>query len=67
MMDVIEEAGLVGLTASLRQSMATYYSESSEAFIGNVSLLLPLLDTLKNVVFFVKDERHAISWQTKHC
>ena len=55
MMDVIEEAGLVGFTASLRQSMATYYSESSEAFIGNVSLLLPLLDTLKNVVFFVKD------------
>ena len=57
MMDVIEESGLVGFTASLRQSMSAYYPDSSEAFVGNVSLLLPLLDTLKNVVFFVKDEQ----------
>ena len=56
-MDVIEKTGLTSFTDSLRQSMATYYPDSREAFIGNVSLLLPLLDTLKNVVFFVKDEQ----------
>lgn len=45
------------LAMSLQQSMVAYYPESSAAFIGNVSLLLPLFDTLTNVVFFVKDEQ----------
>ncbi|WP_350656313.1 helix-turn-helix domain-containing protein [Psychrobacter sp. S1-30-MNA-CIBAN-0213] len=54
--DVIEDAALAMLTTSLQQNMTAYYPDSSEAFIGNVSLLLPLLNTLTNVVFFVKDE-----------
>ncbi|MGM8871707.1 helix-turn-helix domain-containing protein [Psychrobacter sp. 2Y5] len=48
------------LAMSLQQSMesmVSYYPDNSAAFVGNVSLLLPLLDTLTNVVFFVKDER----------
>lgn len=57
MMDVIEETVIAPFTASLQQQMTSYCPDSSEAFIGNVSLLLPLLDTLKNVVFFVKDEQ----------
>lgn len=39
------------LATVLQQSISNYYPESSAAFIGNVSLLLPLLDTLVNVVF----------------
>ncbi|MBH0085164.1 helix-turn-helix domain-containing protein [Psychrobacter sp. SCQQ22] len=42
--------------ASLRHSLSHYYPDSSATFIGSVSLLLPLFDTLPNVVFFVKDE-----------
>ncbi|WP_367103235.1 helix-turn-helix domain-containing protein [uncultured Psychrobacter sp.] len=42
---------------SLQQHIADYRPENGAAFIGNVSLLLPLLDTLTNVVFFVKDEQ----------
>ncbi|MGP5061354.1 helix-turn-helix domain-containing protein [Psychrobacter celer] len=55
--DVIEDTALAMLTTSLQQNMTAYYPDSSEAFIGNVSLLLPLLNTLTNVVFFVKDEQ----------
>ena len=55
--DVIEDTALAMLTTSLQQSMAVYRPDSREAFIGNVSLLLPLLNTLTNVVFFVKDEQ----------
>lgn len=51
-----EDTAPAMLSASLRQSMTAYYPDNSEAFIGNISLLLPLLDTLTNVVFFVKDE-----------
>ncbi len=47
----------MSLQQSMVQSMVAYYPDSSAAFIGNVSLLLPLLDTLTNVVFFVKDEQ----------
>lgn len=47
----------VKLAKSLQHSMLTYFPDSSESFIGNVSLLLTLLDTLTNVVFFVKDEQ----------
>lgn len=57
MTNIVEETGLATLTTSLRHRMSSYYPESREAFISNVSLLLPLLDTLKNVVFFVKDEQ----------
>ncbi len=42
---------------SLCQYIADYRPENSLAFVGNVSLLLPLFDTLTNVVFFVKDEQ----------
>lgn len=45
------------LSDSLRQYNTDYCPKNSAAFIGNVSLLLPLLDTLPNVVFFVKDEQ----------
>ena len=45
------------LSTLLRHSMSSYCPDSSEIFIGNVSLLLPLFDTLKNVVFFVKDDQ----------
>ena len=55
--DVIEDTALAMLTTSLQQNMTVYRPDSSEAFIGNVSLLLPLLNTLTNVVFFVKDEQ----------
>ena len=55
--DSVEDIVIDRLTMSLQQSITTYIPESSEAFIGNVSLLLPLLDTLKNVVFFVKDKQ----------
>lgn len=57
MTNLLEEADTATFTLSLRQRMTTYCPESRDAFVGNVSLLLPLLDTLKNVVFFVKDEQ----------
>ena len=53
---LVEDTAPAMLSASLRQSMTAYYPDNREAFIGNISLLLPLLDTLTNVVFFVKDE-----------
>lgn len=55
--EVIEDTALAMLATSLQQTMTAYYPDSREAFIGNVSLLLPLLNTLTNVVFFVKDEQ----------
>ncbi len=57
MTDVIEDTALAMLATSLHQNIAAYCPDSSETFIGNVSLLLPLLNTLTNVVFFVKDEQ----------
>ena len=45
------------LAAVLQQSLDNYYPDNSSVFIGSISLLLPLLDTLSNVVFFVKDEQ----------
>ena len=50
--DVIEDTALAMLTTSLQQSMTVYRPDSREAFVGNISLLLPLLNTLTNVVFF---------------
>lgn len=55
--EIVEETALSTLTTSLQRTMTTYYPDSSAAFIGNISLLLPLLDTLSTVVFFVKDEQ----------
>ena len=53
----VEDAMLAALTKSLSQDTDRYYPDSSAAFIGNVSLLLPLFDTLPKVVFFVKDDQ----------
>lgn len=53
----VKDSTIAMLKVSMWQSMTAYRPESREAFIGNISLLLPLLDTLKNVVFFVKDEQ----------
>ncbi|WLP95719.1 AraC family transcriptional regulator [Psychrobacter sp. M13] len=53
----VESSALTRLPVSLSQSMADYNPDSSEVFTGSVSLLLPLFDTLSNVVFFVKDEQ----------
>ena len=53
----VKDTTIAMLEESMWQSMTAYRPESSQAFIGNISLLLPLLDTLKNVVFFVKDEQ----------
>lgn len=54
---VVEDAMLAALTKSLTQDTDRYYPDNSVAFIGSVSLLLPLFDTLPNVVFFVKDDQ----------
>lgn len=56
MTEAMKESGVGVLTASLQQNMLANCPVSNAAFIGSISLLLPLLDTLKNVVFFVKDE-----------
>lgn len=53
----VEDTASAMLSVALQQNMTAYYPDNSEAFIGNISLLLPLLDTLTNVVFFVKDEK----------
>ena len=52
--NAIEEKNLA---AVLQQSLDNYYPDNSSVFIGCISLLLPLLDTLSNVVFFVKDKQ----------
>lgn len=39
------------------QELQKYAPKNSEEFIGNISLLLPLLNTLTDTVFFVKDEQ----------
>lgn len=45
------------LAESLQKNIHSYRPANKEVFIGSVSLLLPLLDTLTNVVFFVKDDQ----------
>ncbi len=48
----------VWAASTFKEGLQKYTPKSSEEFIGNISLLLPLLNTLTNIVFFVKDE-HA--------
>lgn len=42
---------------NFKKEVQKYTPRNSEEFIGNISLLLPLLNTLTNIVFFVKDEQ----------
>lgn len=45
------------LVMSLQESITYYYPESMDEFVGNISLLLPLIDNFTKIVFFVKDEQ----------
>ncbi|MGO3046059.1 MAG: AraC family transcriptional regulator, partial [Psychrobacter celer] len=45
------------LVMSLQESITSYYPESMDEFVGNISLLLPLIDNFTKIVFFVKDEQ----------
>ncbi len=45
------------LVLSLQESVTSYYPESMDEFVGNISLLLPLIDNFTKIVFFVKDEQ----------
>ncbi|MGM8909535.1 helix-turn-helix domain-containing protein [Psychrobacter sp. 1U1] len=45
------------LVMSLQKSVTSYYPESMDEFVGNISLLLPLIDKFTKIVFFVKDEQ----------
>lgn len=44
-------------TTGLSKHLQTYRPADFEEFVGNVSLLMPLFDTMANVVFFVKDSQ----------
>lgn len=55
--DFVDNNVTEALTDALQQSIHNYRPADKETFIGSVALLLPLLDTLTNVVFFVKDDQ----------
>lgn len=44
-------------TKQLSKHLQTYQPANFDEFVGNISLLMPLFDTMKNVVFFVKDDQ----------
>jgi len=41
----------------LSKQLQAYRPKNLQEFVGNVSLLMPLLDTMANTVFFVKDSQ----------
>ncbi len=45
------------LVMSLQESVTSYYPKNMDEFVGNISLLLPLIDSFTKIVFFVKDEQ----------
>jgi len=44
-------------TRGLAKHLQTYRPATFDEFAGNISLLMPLFDTMTNVVFFVKDDK----------
>ncbi|WP_201607134.1 helix-turn-helix domain-containing protein [Psychrobacter immobilis] len=44
-------------TKQLSKHLQAYQPANFDEFVGNISLLMPLFDTMKNVVFFVKDDQ----------
>ena len=56
-MENVQMLSLREPTNGLSKQLQAYRPKNLQEFVGNVSLLIPLLDTMANTVFFVKDSQ----------
>jgi len=56
-MEESKDSRIFMLAKSLQQGMTNHPFVTQEMFVASVAMLLPLLDNLANVVFFVKDDQ----------